>query len=127
MLKFKEFKTPTDNPVRVLSEDGNIISMVYPDWTMLREEVWRDAYANGCVSRDMSRLGVDPTESIANIKAQEIAFEENLERIMRELIEEGDPDKLDAVGRPLIPVLTRELGESPSAALRNSLFKKIKK
>ena len=127
MLKFKEFKAPTDNPVRVLSEDGNIISMVYPDWTMLREEVWRDAYANGCVSRDMSRLGVDPTESIANIKAQEIAFEENLERIMRELIEEGDPDKLDAVGRPLIPVLTRELGESPSAALRNSLFKKIKK
>jgi hypothetical protein len=127
MIKRKEFKSPTQEPVRVLSQNGMIISWVYPEWTDVREELWRDAYSKGCVSKDMNRVGLDPLDGIAHQQAMEKAFNDRVLEVMKELIEEGDPDKLDALGRPKVEVIDEIIGERPTASLRNKLFLKLTK
>jgi carboxyl-terminal processing protease len=39
-----------------------------------------------------------------------------------DLIEEGDPDKLDASGKPLTSAIGQVIGKQPSATLRNRLY-----
>jgi hypothetical protein len=122
MIKQKEFKCPTSDPVRVLSHDGNIISWVYPEWTTIREELWRDAYSKGCISKDMSMIGADPFQAAAVEEAKEKAFEAQVKETMARLIEEGDPEDLDAKGRPKVDVIGDIVGSVPTAYMRNRLF-----
>ena len=124
--KLKEFKSPTAKPVRVLSENTLFIDWVYPEWTPIREELWKDAYSNGCISKDMNRVGMDPVQAVAHMQAQELAFENKVIEVMRQIIEDGDYEKMDAQGRPLTTEIGRIIGKIPSASLRNKLFGKIK-
>lgn len=125
MIKYKEFKSPTKEPVRVVSDNLNYISIIYPDWTNIREELWKPAYAEGCISKDMNRIGADPIEAIAAENAKIKAFEARVKEVMIQMIEEGDPENLDAKGQPKVDVIGYEIGTIPSASLRNRLFKEI--
>jgi hypothetical protein len=125
MVKYKEFKSPTKESVRVVSENTLYISLVHPDWTPLREELWKPAYAEGCISKDMNRIGADPIEAIAAENAKIKAFEARVKEVMVRMVEEGDPEFLDAKGQPKVDAIGYEIGTLPSASLRNRLFKEI--
>jgi hypothetical protein len=121
-IKLKEFKTPTEKPVRVVSDCTRFIDWIYPEWTPIREELWKGAYSQGCISKDMNVVGMDPLQAVAHMQAQEVAFTGRVLEVMKDLIEEGNPDKLDAAGRPLTNAIGDILGKAPSASLRNRLY-----
>ena len=123
-MKYKEFKSPTDQPTRVSSEDYRV-DWVYPEWTMLQERFWKSAYSEGCISKDMNRVGINPMEAIANLEAQEKAFEEQVYKTMQEILEEGDLEKIDASGKPKVSAIGEVIGMVPEATLRNRLFKRL--
>jgi hypothetical protein len=125
MVKYKEFKAPTQEPVRVMSHDGYFIEWVYPEWTQIQEACWKDAYANGCISIDMSRIGADPLQAVAQEEAREKAFEAQVREVMKRLMTEGDPEDLDAKGRPKVDVIGEEIGSVPTAYLRNKIYAEL--
>lgn len=125
MVKQKEFKSPTQEPVRLISDNLMFISWVQPTWTLLREELWKAAYAEGCISKDMNKIGADPTQAIAVMQAQEKAYEAKVKETMISILEEGDLEAIDAQGRPRVDVIGEIVGTIPSASLRNRLFKEI--
>ena len=125
MHKYKEFKTPTNEPVRCISDDLNMIDWIYPTWTNTPEPLWKSAYSQGCISKDIAMIGADPEHAIAAMKAKEVAYEARLKEVMIELIEEGEPENLDAQGRPKVSVLGDIVGNIPTAYLRNRLFAEI--
>jgi hypothetical protein len=127
MHKMKEFKTPTQEPVRVMSPDGMVISWVYPEWRPIQESLWASAYSQGCISKDMSRIGADPVHAVALEKAKEAAFRDQVKKTMIEIMEEGDPEQMDAYGKPKVDVIGDIIGTYPTGALRNEIFKEIKK
>lgn len=127
MIKYKEFKTPTNQPIRVMSDDGFIIAWVYPEWRELDERLWRSALSQGCISKDMNRIGATPGEAIAVLEAQEKAFFEGVKETIRRLVDENDPETLDVHGKPKIPVLTQIIGEPIKASLRDKIYEEIKK
>lgn len=121
-IKLKEFKTPTEKPVRIVSDNTLFIDWVYPEWTPIREELWKGAYSQGCISKDMNTVGMDPLQAVAHMQAQEKAFEAKVLEVMIDIIEEGDPDKIDASGKPLTSAIGQVVGKQPSASLRNRLY-----
>ena len=51
MAKFKEFKSP-DGETKRLVHDGQV-ALVDGQWHSISEIFWRDAYGQGCISKDM--------------------------------------------------------------------------
>lgn len=125
MLKLKEFRSPGKQEVRVISDDFYHSAIVTPDWAPIREELWKDAYSKGCVSKDMAVLGLSEEQTLAVMKAKEIRFEDRVKEVMIQLIEMGDPETLDASGRPTTSAIGDIIGKVPSAQLRNALYKEI--
>lgn len=126
-IKYKKFKAPGSEPVRVVSPDFMVISWVSPDeWIELREEVWQDAYSQGCISDDMNRVGVNPLEAVAALKAQEIAYEDQVRKAIKQMLDDGDPSNFDGAGKPKIQVIADIIGTSPAATLRDKIFKEFK-
>lgn len=125
-IKYKRFKSPSNEPIRVLSPDGMVISWVFPEWIELREEVWADAYSKGCISDDMNRVGMNPLEAIANMKAHEIAYEAQVKKAIEEILDTGDPADFDGLGKPKLTSISAIVGTQPTAAQRDKAFKLIK-
>ena len=126
-VKLKEFRSPSEEPVRVVSDDFRFIAYVESKWGNLREECWRDAYSKGCVSKDMAVKGMSEEQTLAAMKAEEVQEREEYKKVMVELINEGDPEKLDANGKPKISAIADVLGVAPLQKLRNEIFKEIVK
>lgn len=125
MLKLKEFRSPGKQEVRVISDDFYHSAIVTSDWAPIREELWKDAYSKGCVSKDMAVLGLSEEQTLAVMKAKEIRFEDRVKEVMIQLLEMGDPETLDASGRPTTSAIGDIIGKVPSAQLRNALYKEI--
>jgi hypothetical protein len=123
--KLKEFRSAGKEPVRVISDDFYHSAIITADWQPIREELWKDAYSKGCVSKDMAVLGLSEEQTLAVLKAKEIRFEDRVKEVMIQILEEGDPESLDASGRPKINVIGDIIGKVPSAQLRNALYKEI--
>jgi hypothetical protein len=126
MIKRKEFRAPTEKPVKIWSDDLFHSAYITDEWQLLREDLWRAAYAEGCISKDMAVKGFDKEQTLAAIKMEEVKYEEQVEKIIRELIEEGDIHKLDSLGRPKVHVIGDQLGRIPTAQLRDKIFNKVK-
>ncbi len=96
--KLKEFRSAGKEPVRVISDDFYHSAIITADWQPIREELWKDAYSKGCVSKDMAVLGLSEEQTLAVLKAKEIRFEDRVKEVMIQILEEGDPESLDASG-----------------------------
>lgn len=125
MIKYKEFRSVTNDSVRVQSDDGFIIAVVGQEWRNLREELWRDAYSKGCISKDMARVGITPDEAVASVIAEGQAKEEAVRKAMLQILENGDPKDVDSLGRPKISAIKEITGEAPSSVLRDKIIKEI--
>ena len=123
--RLKEFKAPTDQEVKVWSDDFSGCTIIGTDWTPVREDQWKAAYSEGCISKDMAVKGFNQEQTLAVLKHEEKVFEQKMMEEMKKLIEEGDPEKLDAAGRPKIPVLGDILGRIPTAKKRNEIYNKL--
>ena len=122
----KEFKAPTKSPVKVWSEDKTHCAIIYGDnWRMLPERLWQAAYAAGCISKDMAVKGFDKEQTQAVFKQEQLKFEEAVIEAMQQLLEEGDPEKVDLMGRPKTDAIGKITGKIPTAQLRNKLFKTL--
>jgi len=124
-LRVKEFKAPTDIPVKVWSDDFIGSTFIQKEWTPVREDQWKAAYSQGCISKDMAVKGFDAETTLAVVKHEEKIYEEKVMDAMRQLIDEGDPDKLDGTGRPKVEFIGEIVGRHPTAKLRNQLYNHV--
>lgn len=124
-VNIKEFRSPTDKPVKVFSEDFIHSAIIENTWGPLREECWKAAYSEGCVSKDMAVKGLDVDQTLAAIKQEEKNFEDQVLESMAKIIELGNPEDLDNAGRPKVEIIGNTTGRIPSATLRNKLYKKL--
>lgn len=120
----KEFKSPTEKSVRVFSDDFFHSALVENTWTPIREDLWKAAYSAGCISKDMMLRGINKEEALASIKHEELLFEDQVIKAMEEILELGDPDTIDASGRPKVQAIAERVGRTPTQAMRTALFKK---
>lgn len=126
MTKEKDFKAPTSTPVKVWSPDFLHSALIGDTWTPIREDLWSAAYGGGCISRDMIANGYSQEQAVATMKREEITFEENVREVMKEIMEIGDPDMVDAAGRPKVQAIGERTLKIPSSQLRNKLFNELK-
>lgn len=125
MIKYKEFRSVTEDSARVESEDGFIIAIVGKEWRNLREELWKDAYSKGCISKDMAQVGVTPDQAVASVVSKAQAIEEATRKAILQILENGDPNDVDSLGRPKISAIKAIVGESPTTVLRDKIIKEI--
>ena len=125
MAQVKEFRSPSKDPVKVFSEDFFHSALIEQTGTRIREELWTDAYSKGCLSSDMAGKGYSVEQTLAAIKQEELNFEEQVLNAIKQLVEEGDPEKLDATGKPTIDAIGDVVGRKPTAPVRNALYKKV--
>lgn len=121
----KEFKTPTNKPVKVFSDDFVHSAIITDTWGNVREECWKAAYSEGCISKDMAVKGFDKEQTLAVIKQEEKSYEEEIRGIMEELIALGDVEYLDSAGRPKTTSIGERASKIPTLALRNKIYKEI--
>lgn len=124
-MEFKEFQSPTKEPVKVFGTNIVHSWLIGPEWTYIREDGWSNAYAAGCISKDMQTRGLSKEQAVASVRNDEINYSEQVTEAMRDIMEEGDPDKLDAGGKPTTLAIGDVVSRVPSAQMRNALFKKI--
>lgn len=125
MPKIKDFRAPSKTAVKVFSDDFFHSAIIVDTWTPLREEMWKTAYSEGCVSKDMSTKGFDKDQTLAAIKQEEIIFQEEVKKVMEEIMNLGDPELLDVSGKPKIDAIGSRLGRKPTNVIRNRLFKEL--
>jgi hypothetical protein len=126
-MEFKEFQSPTEDPVKIFG--SNIVHswMITHEWTQVREDGWANAYAAGCISRDMQVRGLSKEQAIAAIRNEQINYAEQVKAAMEKLIEEGDPDKLDINGKPKTEAIGQIVSQTPTAQMRNAIWKQIQR
>lgn len=125
--KVKEFKAPKGE-TRKLWSDNTLHSAVVEDtWTSIREELWKPAYSEGCISKDMMAKGFDKEQTLAAMRVEKQEQEARLILAMEDVIALGDPTLMDASGRPTLPALGKVLDFIPSVAQRNKAFKGMNK
>ena len=125
--KLKEFKAPEGQSIKVWSEDTLHSAIINDTWGTLREELWKPAYSEGCISKDMMAKGFDKEQTLAAIRAEKHEKDARTILAMEEVIALGDPGLLDASGRPTLPALGKRLDFVPSQTDRNRLFKQMVK
>lgn len=126
-MEFKEFQSPTAKPVKVFGSNIMHSWLITQEWTQVREDGWSNAYAAGCISRDMQVRGLNKEQAIAAVRNEQINYGEQVKEAMEQIIEEGDPDKLDANGKPKTDAIGLTVSSVPSAQMRNAIWKKIQR
>ena len=126
-MERKEFKSPTGEPIRAISDDLAHIFLITKEWSMVPDICWSSAYSQGAVSKDMQGRWLSPEENVAKIKAETHLFEQEVKAYIKEIMDEGNIDKMDNLGRPKVPVLNAKFTERKvNQTLRDKLWKQLK-
>ena len=66
-------------------------------------------YGQGCISKDMAVKGFDKEQTLAAMKQEELNFEDQVKEAMIAIMEEGNPDDVDTMGRPKTDVIGKRV------------------
>lgn len=125
MVKFRNFRSPTDKPVKVFSDDFCHSSLIGNDWTPIMQNQWKAAYAGGCISADMAVRGFDKDQTLAVIEMEQQKEIEAIKQVMRDIIKGGDINKMDRFGKPTHAAIKEKTGKNITLKERTRLYKEV--
>lgn len=127
MVPRKKFKSPDNTNRRVMHPSGIHSAIVGEDWTYLPEHLWVPAYMAGCISEDILTRDITEEQGLALVNAERHKFERLVEKAMKEILEEADPENIDKYGKPKIAAINKKVGQPVQSHLKEKIWYKIGK
>jgi hypothetical protein len=124
-MNYKKFRSSDDSVKRVVY-DGMYSWEVGKEWVRLPEFAWKEAFVSGCVTEDMVGRWNSTEENMVQLKAIEDQKEQRIMEVIQQLVNEGDPLKMDQLGKPKLSAINELLVDNTiNIATRNKIWKKM--
>lgn len=112
-MQYKDFKSPTGEPIRVVSFDLNHITIVPADtWKGIPDVLWQPAYAAGCISRDMtfSQTADNMEKEVVQVVAARANKKTRIKTVITEMILNNELECFDKkTNKPICRIISERL------------------